>query len=479
MTSRGVAAALLSGALLAVSRDTGQFGWLVLVAPVPLLIDALRAPRAWHVTLLAFAAGLMGEAGPMWFYGRVLPMIYGLAAYQALMFTLGVLFMRALHRRFAAGVAVLGFAAMAAATEYLYGLVAPNGSFGALGYALVDVVPLLQTASLAGVAGLTFLAAAIPAGLAVLRVKPRDAMAALAWSIPVLAALLYGSWQLAQASGPALRIALLSDDRYAGRVFDHPAAGPEVAAAFARQVASAATQRPAAIVLPEKMLAAGTRLAPPPGSVIVAGLDGPAPRGGRLNIAALYEPDAPVRTYLKKRMVPGLEAEYTPGTSELVTQIDGRKVGLAICKDMDFAQDLRLYGRRDVGLMLVPAWDFDRDAHLHGRMAVVRSVENGFSLARSASQGLMTLSDANGRIVAERRTVSGPSMLVGEVPIGRGGTVYSRIGDVFAQAMVAVWLALLAMLVLARKPGIKRPDGPGPSPAVRHAPIPPATLRRI
>jgi apolipoprotein N-acyltransferase len=181
--------------------------------------------------------------------------------------------------------------------------------------------------------------------------------------------------------------------------------------------------------------------------VIVAGLDGPAPQGGRLNIAALYRPDAPAATYLKKRMVPGLEAEYVPGTSELVTRIGGLATGIAICKDMDFAQDLRLYGRRDVGLMLVPAWDFDRDAYLHGRMAVVRGVENGFAVARSASQGLMTLSDAYGRIVAERRTAHAPGMLVGDLPTGRGGTVYSRSGDVFAQVVVAAWLVLLALRI--------------------------------
>jgi apolipoprotein N-acyltransferase len=456
MTRWNVLAALLSGALLAVSRDTGQLGWLVLVAPVPLLVQALRAPRTRGIASLAFAAGVMAEAGPMWFYGRILPVVVGLAALQALMFMLTVLFMRALYRRFPAAVAVLGFAVMTVAQEYLRSLVSPNGSFFALGYALVDVVPLLQTASLAGIGGLTFLAAVIPAGLALLCVQPRDAKAALAWSLPVLAALLYGFWQLAQPAGPSVRIALLSDDRYAGRVFHHPDAGPGIAAAFARQVAAAAAHGPAAIVVPEKILAAGAVLAPPAGSVIVAGLDGPAPQGGRLNIAALYRPDAPVATYLKKRMVPGLEAEYVPGTSELVTRIGGLATGIAICKDMDFAQDLRLYGRRDVGLMLVPAWDFDRDAFLHGRMAIVRGVENGFALARSASQGLMTLSDAHGRIVAERRTAHAPAMLVGDVPTGRGGTVYSRSGDVFAQALVAVWLALLALLAWRRQPATPR-----------------------
>jgi len=438
----GMGAALLSGALLAICRDTGQFGWLVLVAPVPFLVWSLRAPKAWPVFGLAFGVGLMGEAGPMWFYGRVLPLIYGLAVYQALMFALALLFMRALYRRFPAGVAVLGFAAMTAAIEYLYGSVSPNGSFGALGYTLVDVLPLLQTASLAGIAGLSFLAAIIPAGLAVLCLRPRDMTALATWGVPVAMALIYGFWQLAQPSGPSLRIALLSDDRYAGRIYDHPEASAEITDAFKAQMAQVAAQKPALIIIPEKMLAVGTALTSD--SVVVAGLDGPA-QDGRLNMAALYE-GPNIRFYLKKHMVPGLEAEYRPGHAELITQINGQSAGIAICKDMDFAPDLRLYGRRDVGLMLVPAWDFDRDRYLHGRMAVVRGVENGFALARSASQGLMTLSDSKGRIVAEKPTSNGPVMLLGNLPIGHGHTLYNRTGDVFAQVMLALWLGLLGLL---------------------------------
>ena len=450
MTRSNILVTLLCGLLLAIGRDTGRFGWLALAATVPLLVLALRAPRARDAALPTFVAGWMAEAGPMWFYGQLLPIVYGVSVLQALVFMLAALFMRALYRRFPAGVAVLGFATTITTVDYLHGLVSPNGSFFALGYTLVDVVPLLQTASLAGVPGLSFLAAVIPAGVAVLCVKPRDATGTLAWSVPVLAALAYGFWQLAQPAGPTVRIALLSDDRYAGRVVNHPEAGPDVAAAFARQIAAAAAHAPAAIVVPEKILATGTVLAAPAGSSVVAGLDGPAPQGRRLNVAALYQPGAPVQTYLKKRMVPGYEADYVRGTTELVTRLGGLATGVAICKDMDFAPDLRRYGRRDVGLMLVPAWDFDRDAYLHGRMAIVRGVENGFAVARSASQGLMTLSDAHGRIVAERRTAHAPGMLVGDLPTGRGGTVYSRVGDVFAQVVVAVWLLLLALRVRRR-----------------------------
>mgnify|MGYP001599809927 CR=1 FL=1 len=63
----------------------------------------------------------------------------------------------------------------------------------------------------------------------------------------------------------------------------------------------------------------------------------------------------------------------------------------------------------------------------------------------------MPAAKPDGRIVAERRTTRGPGMLVSDLPTGRGGTVYSRIGDVFAQVVVAVWLGLLALLVWRRK----------------------------
>jgi apolipoprotein N-acyltransferase len=51
-------------------------------------------------------------------------------------------------------------------------------------------------------------------------------------------------------------------------------------------------------------------------------------------------------------------------------------------------------------LLLVPTWDFNLDRWLHARMAVLRAVENGFALARSARNGLFTLSDNRGRILA-------------------------------------------------------------------------------
>jgi apolipoprotein N-acyltransferase len=441
----GAGAAVLSGAILALSRETGYFGYLALIGPVPLLMWALRFGKVWNVPGHAFVAGLMAEAGLMLFYGKDLPAVYAIAVFQALMFALTVLFMVGLYRRKAPVAALFGFAAMTAGSYYLYGLVSPNGSFSSPGYALVDVLPLLQGASLGGMSLLSFMAALIPAGLALSLLNRRGYALHAAWGLPVLALSGFGVWQMAQPQGETVRVALLSDNRQVARVLRDPASDPEVVGAFAKQIEKVTAQNPAYIVMPEKIVLPGPAfqaLSDRTGAGIVAGVD--APEGGhRLNLATLTQPKTAPLTYSKQRMVPGLEAEYMPGHTPLVT---GR-IGIVICKDMDFPEVLRPYGQKAVKLMLVPAWDFVADARLHSRMAIVRGVENGFAVARSASQGLMTLSDAHGRIIAETPAVNGPALLVGDLPAGRGHTLYSRIGDVFAQAMLALWLGLLGLLV--------------------------------
>lgn len=443
----GWAAALATTAMMAVSRDTGHFGWLMLVAPVPLMVWVLRSARAWPVAVFALAAGVAGEAGPMLFYGRVLPLIYGLALWQGLLFMFCVLFLRGLFRKGRPALGVVGYAAVTAATEYLYGLVSPNGSFGALGYDLVDVLPLLQVASLGGVAALSFLAAIVPAGLSVVILQPRQGPAWAAWGLPVAAALVFGLWSLAQPAGRMAHVALVTDDRFAGCA-EHDAKinvddVPDFAAAVPAEPADA-------VVLPEKMFAPSpdfAAVAARTGGLVVAGVDAPADGGRRRNLAVVYRPDGPALSYSKQHRVPGLEAAYLPGDRPLVTGA----FGVAICKDMDFAATIRAYGQRDVGMMLVPAWDFHADRYLHGRMAVVRAVENGFALARSASQGLMTVTDSRGRIIAEAPSRQGPAVVTATVPLGTGHTLYSRVGDAFAQLLTVTWAGLMSLALGRRK----------------------------
>ena len=101
--------------------------------------------------------------------------------------------------------------------------------------------------------------------------------------------------------------------------------------------------------------------------------------------------------------------------------------------------------------MLVPAWDFNVDRWLHSRMAILRAVENGFALARSARNGLLTLSDNHGHILAEATTVSGRFVSISaKIDVAAEKTFYTRTGDWFAWLCVAAFLILLACRFLPR-----------------------------
>jgi apolipoprotein N-acyltransferase len=121
---------------------------------------------------------------------------------------------------------------------------------------------------------------------------------------------------------------------------------------------------------------------------------------------------------------------------------------------MDFPLLSRQYARDGAGLMLVPAWDFVEDGWLHGRMAILRGVEDGFSIARDAKQGRLTLTDDRGRVLAEKLSSdttpdNAPfATLVGSIAVRNEPTFYSRAGDWFAWADIL--LALLLFIPVPR-----------------------------
>jgi apolipoprotein N-acyltransferase len=128
-------------------------------------------------------------------------------------------------------------------------------------------------------------------------------------------------------------------------------------------------------------------------------------------------------------------------------------MGLEICKDMDFHAMIRAdtVATQPV-LLAVPAWDFNRDDWAHGRVAVLRSVENGVPMARSARDGLLTLNDRYGRLVAVTKTGGGFKTLTGDLPLdGHGGnTLYDRIGDVFGWLCLGIGVALAGLAFVRR-----------------------------
>ena len=457
----GIGATLATGMLFYLSIDMGSWGPLALIAPVPLLVYALCAPRAWSVGLAAALARTISLIGVVVVYGKDAPLaaMLGLIAVGAISFAAVVLLTRWIARVATPFIAVFCYPLLLVTAEWLLGLVSPHGSFGAMGHALVDLLPLLQVASIGGIAMLTFLVALVPMALA-LAIARREQMrrALLAGGIPLLCALGFGILRLSQDDESHARVVLIGLDGHEAQAYASEAADLQTAREFAGLVRAAGAAHPDYIVLPEKQLggarvatAASEQIAEAAADVapatVIAGFDEVLPDGERVNSAQVLAAGQPLRRYLKRRFIPGIELGYTSGDRSF---IDGAR-GVAICKDLDFPRMIRDYGRQGVELLLVPAWDFVADARMHSRMALVRGVENGFAIARAAAGGYLSAFDRYGRVIAERETSRAhPVAIVADLGLKSGGTVYTRIGDAFAWLCVAA-AALLIILRAARR----------------------------
>lgn len=195
------------------------------------------------------------------------------------------------------------------------------------------------------------------------------------------------------------------------------------------------------------------------GVQIVAGVYERAPPA---DLAFALQACGAPRSYAKRHLVPFVETELMPGHSSGWLG-DGR--AMEICKDMDFPRTILGDSKYGIRLMGVPAGDFGKDAWQHGRMAIMRGVENGFAMVRAAHEGLLTASDAEGRIIAQKRASdSGMTTLIAALPLGPGPTIYTRIGDTFAWCVIILFLRI-GVLCTRRTKSRQRTEGPisGPS----------------
>jgi apolipoprotein N-acyltransferase len=122
----------------------------------------------------------------------------------------------------------------------------------------------------------------------------------------------------------------------------------------------------------------------------------------RLGKAVLANPSGKIEfSYLKSRLVPGLEAKVcSPGNGHLpISDTQYGRVAAAICYEMDFPQLIQQVGRAKAALLLTPASDLKTIKHLHFQMAVFRAVENGVSMVRATKSGLSGAVDAFGQHV--------------------------------------------------------------------------------
>jgi apolipoprotein N-acyltransferase len=440
------------------------FTWL---APIPVLWIASRvsARQSFFVATAAFALGGLNE----WGYSRTVlpaPVVASILLFAACVFGASVLLFRS---RIVGGKlwqAALVFPAFWVTFEFIVNLFSVHGTFGNLSYSQMDCLLILQIASLTGIWGISFSIFLFAATIAALLTRaPASAKIRLAGSVGIFLACVigFGAWRLASTptDSPTVKVGLIASDSPENILARTPAETQAVFQRYADQMRPLAAQGVQVFVLPEHagpvtdasqadLDAFFGQLAEQTGAFIAVGVDRLTP-GVSWNQERLYSPqEGLVGWYNKHHLLPHWEDQFAPGVERTVISESSGKWGLEICKDMDFPQLSRQYSQDGVGLLLVPAWDFVEDGWLHGRMAVLRGVESGFSIARSAKLGILSATDDRGRILGERKTIGLPfATAVVSLPVRHDSTLYSRWGNWFA------WLCL-ALLVGTLLPTGKR-----------------------
>lgn len=458
------AVAIVAGLALRAAVGLTPVWWWAWLAPVPLLCLAFGSSACRARWLTVLAAGIGTSVNAPYFYQLMpVPTVVATVGAQALAWAFVVGATRRLVVQYQAWWTVFAYPVLWVAVDTLEAAWLPDGNWGSLAYTQVACLPALQLTSVLGVAGLLFVVALVPAALALAFTYGRRLRHGWwAYGLTMLlvgSALAYGEIRLRTApgpSGPATTFGLVAIDEGIGRQTP-TATRAAIWRQYAQHVAALAAQGAQLVVLPEKIaslppaelagyqrqlgqLAAGQRV------WLAVGVVEEASPSGR-NLLWLFAPTGTLAaTYQKHHLAPP-EHGLAVGQAYEVRPVAGARYGLAICKDMHFATLGRAYGQRRVAAMLVPAWDFGADRRLATGMTATRGVENGYAVVRASRDGLLTVSDAYGRILHEQASSPLPGRaLLARVPVSPPlATPYTRLGNWWGWLCVAAGAGLVGV----------------------------------
>jgi len=461
------AAAVLAGLLLSLALGLHPIWPLAWIAPVLLLSAAFRAgPR--EAFALGLLAGALQTIGLIAYYltttGPVVSCLVVLLF--ALIWGAVVAVTRLIVTRSDGPIAMLAYPTIWAVMDLLLASVSPHGSMGSLAYSQMDALPVIQVAAIGGAPAVVFLIS-LPASMLAVALYRWPSRRWVSFGPPIVLfalGLAFGVWRLDQPHpGPDVSVGLAAIDRPENDNTAFTDQEPAIWKSYFSSVDRLTKAGARLVVLPEaidlptearapRLAATLADEAKARGAYLVAGVA--TPTGAKAyNRAWVFGPDGRrLADYAKHHPAPGEADLVTPGAGYSRFDLDGRRIGVAICKDMDFAALSRRYAGQEVEALVVPASDFQMDGWLHDRMAVLRGVEEGFSVIRSAEHGVLSVSDPFGRIAAEAGSRPGGAALVVKAPIGpRRATIYSAVGDLFGYLCAAGLAAAVASLWWRRR----------------------------
>jgi apolipoprotein N-acyltransferase len=457
-----VLAALISGVLFYFSLGLNPEWMAAWVAPVPVLLAAFYCEDWREAALLSYLAVAIGISSNFTYYLKTTGVIATpiLLLLQVLVWGFYVLRARSAVRVSKNWMTVFVYPVFQTGVGSLVSLVSPHGTWGSYGYTQMDALPVVQIASLLGSAAVVFLLGLFASTLAVgfYRGVEMD-KPWIAYGLPIVLLALgagYGFVRLHVADTEAsVRVGLASVDDVIGKKTPFKDLDA-VWTAYSENVGQLARGGARIVVLPEKMAAVAedqmalrqryfSAMAQRNSIYVAAGVQ-INHEDHKDNALWLFGPTGNLLAeYRKQHLVPALEGDLRAGHENKVIEIDGKRYGLAICRDLLFNDFGRAYGKLGVSALLVPAWDFYVDAWMETAVADMRGVENGYSVVRAGRESFLNVADRYGRVVARKRSDFLPGRsLIASVPLGTAvPTFYSRFGNWFGLLMVLGMLIVM------------------------------------
>jgi apolipoprotein N-acyltransferase len=482
---------VLSGGALALAFPRFDFSLLAWIALVPVLTVAVRErPRAalgwgWLAGTSFFLALLRWLDFTFRTYSAIpwpltwLP-IAALAGYCGLYTGLVTLGMAWLSRRRGEGVALALAPALWIGGEWIRGWLMGGFPWGLLGYSQYGWLPVIQIAELTGVWGVSFVVVAVNAAVAGLFMLSRRSalLGAVGAGGLLVAVLAFGWWRLVAPPPPTEAALALVQPSIDQPLKWSPGHADATLRTYLALTQEAGRHRPDLIVWPETAAPTVLRqdaglqqvlekISVETGAAILVGSidvsDSPPPR--YYNSAFLLDGRAIVGRYDKIQLVPFGEyvplsgligfvrswaefiAELEPGSGPVVLSGPPGPFGVIICYEGVFPGLVRAFVRGGALFMVNmtnDAWFGRTSGPLqHLAMYPLRAVEHRVAIARVANTGVSAFIAPSGRI-DERLGLFERGILRRAVPLRRGQTVYTRLGDWLVWVCLAAAAATLA-----------------------------------
>lgn len=145
--------------------------------------------------------------------------------------------------------------------------------------------------------------------------------------------------------------------------------------------------------------------------------------------------------YRKTHLIPLLEDYVAGDGTPVVFPVGSVRAGGMICQDDNFIDIASKYGRLCVPIVVIPTNDWLAVKDYHFENSRMRALENRFAIVRAATNGVSAIVSAKGEVVARAdHFETGPSFVVGDVPLLDAGSVFAWLRHGF----VALCLAFLA-----------------------------------